>query len=49
MGNIVYREKAKLISSPYLKQLNLGTVSKGIYFIQVNLGEKIINRKIIIE
>jgi hypothetical protein len=49
LGDVVEHERAKVISSPYLKQFNLGIVSKGIYFIQVNLGEKIINRKIIIE
>ena len=49
MGETVYYEKSIITQNEYFKEIELGKISTGIYFVQLKVGEKIINRKIIIE
>lgn len=49
LGNLVYSEKAKSINSQFQKQINLGSVSKGIYLVKVIAGETVMNKKIIVD
>jgi len=49
LGKTVYYEKSIITQNEYFKEIELGKITTGIYFVQVKVGEKIINRKIIIE
>jgi len=49
LGETVYFEKISITQNEYFKEIELGKITTGIYFVQVKVGEKIINRKIIIE
>ena len=49
LGKTVYFEKVSITQNEYFKEIELGKITTGIYIVQVKEGEKIINRKIIIE
>ena len=49
LGKTVYYEKSIITQNKYFKEIELGKIFTGIYIVQVKVGEKIINRKIIIE
>ena len=49
LGKTVYCEKSFITQNKYFKEIELGKIFTGIYIVQVKVGEKIINRKIIIE
>jgi len=49
LGKTVYYKKAGITQEHELKEIDLGKITTGIYIVQVKVGEKIINRKIIIE
>jgi hypothetical protein len=48
-GKLLYEDKAKPINGIYQKQFNLSGVAKGVYNLQVIIGERNIYKRILIE
>jgi hypothetical protein len=49
MGAEVYREDKQEFVGEYIKQVSLGYYGKGIYFLEIQTGDDIINKKIILK
>jgi hypothetical protein len=49
MGAEVYREDKQEFIGEYIKQVSLGYYGKGIYFLEIQTGDDIINKKIILK
>ena len=49
LGKTVYFEKVSITQNKYFKEIELGKITTGIYFVQVKEGEKQIYKKLIIE
>ena len=49
LGKTVYYEKSIITQNEYFKEIELGKISTGIYFVQVKEGEKQLYKKLIIE
>jgi hypothetical protein len=49
MGAEVYREEKQEFVGEYIKQVSLGYYGKGIYFLEIQTGDDIINKKIILK
>lgn len=48
-GKVVYNELDKNISATYTKQINLTDLSKGIYFVKLNVGSDLKVEKLIVQ
>ena len=49
IGAEVYREEKKQFVGEYIKQINLDNYDKGIYFLEIETGSGIINKKLILQ
>jgi hypothetical protein len=49
MGAEVYREDKQEFVGEYIKQVSLDNFGKGIYFLEIQTGDDIINKKIILK
>ena len=49
LGETVYFEKISITQNEYFKEIELGKITTGIYFVQVKVGEKQVYKKLIIE
>ena len=49
LGKTVYYEKSIIKQNKYFKEIELGKITTGIYFVQVKEGEKQLYKKLIIE
>ena len=49
LGKTVYYEKSIITQNEYFKEIELGKITTGIYFVQVKEGEKQLYKKLIIE
>ena len=49
MGGEVYREEKQEFVGEYIKQVSLDNFGKGIYFLEIQTGNDIINKKIILK
>ena len=46
LGQLIHTEEPVTVSGPYTKQINLGNVAKGVYILQIQSGDGILNKKI---
>jgi hypothetical protein len=49
VGEVIYEESLEEFVGEYTKQINLGDYSKGVYFLEINDTNGIINKKIILQ
>ena len=49
LGKTVYYEKSIITQNKYFKEIELGKISIGIYFVQVKVSEKQLYKKLLIE
>ena len=49
VGAEIYRETQEQFVGEYTKQISLGDYVKGIYFLEIETGTGIINKKIILQ
>jgi len=48
IGELIYETKPEIVAGDYNKSINLNDVSKGVYFIKVNVGYEFFGKKIIV-
>ena len=49
VGEVVYTENLEQFTGEYTKQINLSDNAKGIYFLEIETNEGIINKKLILQ
>jgi hypothetical protein len=49
LGQILLSEKAGLVNGPYHQEMDIGMLSKGIYFLRISTEEGTLRRKLIVE
>ncbi len=48
-GKVLFTERNEATGTPVLKQIDLSGFAKGIYFVQLNAGSKVITQKMIVQ
>jgi hypothetical protein len=48
LGNNVYKEDKQQFIGEYTKQINLDNFGKGVYFLEIETEEGVVNKKLIL-
>jgi hypothetical protein len=49
VGEVVYREDKQQFIGEYIKQISLDNYGKGIYFLEIETNDGVINKKLILQ
>jgi hypothetical protein len=49
VGEVIYTEDLQQFVGEYTKQINLENYSKGIYFLEIETNDGVINKKLILQ
>lgn len=48
-GKSIFKKEREIISGESIEEINIGNNRKGIYYIRINIGESVINKKVVIK